>query len=113
MLPKSLLLILFFVVYSFSLRFASRRLKFIDTTYLTSIKVSLVQGATLYILSFVSYMGYFGFLVAIALIKYYYKVDIRKAIYAWLIAAGISTLLALAILLPIVIYRVFVLGIYS
>lgn len=101
------MLLLQISVFNVALYFAAKRLKFTDTTLLTSFKVSLSGGVLMYILQYLPYMRFFGFILTIVLIKYFYKVDIKKSIYVWSISLGITVLILLAATLPYDLYRLY------
>ena len=101
------MLLLQIILFSVALYFAAKRLKFSDISFLTSLKVSLAGGALMYVLQYLPYMRFFGFILIIALIKYFYRVDIKKAVYAWLISLGITFLILLAATLPYDLYKIY------
>jgi hypothetical protein len=95
------------IIFSVALYFAAKRLKFADTSFVTCFKTSMVSCALIYILEYFPYINFLGFIFVIIHIKYFYKVDFKKAMHVWFVSLGITILILLAATLPYDLYKLY------
>lgn len=92
------MILLRILIYSGLLFFTAKRMKLKNATYVTALKVSLLQGLTMYLLSYVApYASVFSYILLIAFIKYFYKIDIKKTIILWLATTLLSVVIFFAL----------------
>lgn len=104
------MLIIKFIFASLMLFFGSKYLKFKDKSLLTASKISLLFCSIIYVFSDIPAIQLFSYLMLIYFIKYFYKTNIKNAVFLWIFTSLLSSIVILILGIIIFSFEDFVLG---